>query len=182
MNKKQSTSNIAELITQRRMALQIKKDYLNLLIRIILLLAFVYILITQVFLIRQAKGNDMFPAIKDGDLVIAFRLQKEYVKNDTIVFKLDDEISLGRVVAKESDVITINDSGTLLVNGTIQRGEIVYPTFSKQGIDYPLRIEEDELFVLGDHRLQADDSRDFGPVKLGQVEGKVITILRRRGL
>ena len=46
----------------------------------------------------------------------------------------------------------------------------------------PVDIPEGCVFVLGDNRQEAADSRDFGPVSLESVEGKVISILRRRGL
>lgn len=182
MNKKQSTLSISEVITRRRKALHMKKGYISLLIRLILLAAAGYVLLTQVFLITQARGNDMFPAIKDGDLVIAFRLQKEYVKNDVVLYQVGDKIFLGRVVARETDVVILDESGTLLVNGVVQRGEIVYPTLAKEGFEYPLKVMEDTLFLLGDHRMQALDSRDFGSISMKQVQGKIITILRRRGL
>ena len=182
MDKKQSVNSIEEVIKKRRRALSTKKGYISLVIRILLLAAVAYILFTQVFLITQAKGNDMFPAIKGGDLIIAFRLQDELVKDDVVVYQVDGTTYLGRIVARGNDVVTLDDSGTLLVNGTVQRGEIVYPTLAKDGLDYPLRINEGSVFVLGDHRMEAKDSRDFGPIPTDQVEGKVITILRRRGL
>lgn len=182
MNKTQNITKAAEVIKKRRKALYTKKGYISLLTRIILLSIAGYILFTQVFLITRANGNDMFPAIKDGDLVVAFRLHKEYVKDDVAVYKVEDKVHLGRVVARESDVVTLDDSGTLLVNGTVQSGEIVYPTLAKEGYVYPLRIEERQIFLLGDHRMEAKDSRDFGPIELKQLKGKVITILRRRGL
>lgn len=182
MIKEHRTSSIAEVITKRRKALYIRKGYISLLIRIALIAAAGYILFTQVFLITQAKGNDMFPAIKDGDLIIAFRLQKDYVKNDIVVYQVGDATYLGRIVARDDDVINHDEEGTLLVNGTVQRGEIVYPTLIKEGLDYPQYIMARNMFILGDHRIQALDSRDFGQIPLEQVEGKIITILRRRGL
>ena len=36
--------------------------------------------------------------------------------------------------------------------------------------------------LLGDYRTQSEDSRDFGPVPLEDVQAKVITLLRRRSL
>ena len=182
MNKKQSMSTIEEVIKKRRRALYTRKGYISLVIRIIILAAAAYILLTRVFLITQAKGNDMFPAIKDGDLIIAFRLQEDFAKNDVVVYQNGDATYLGRIVARENDVVTLDDSGTLLVNGTVQRGEIVYPTLAKEGLDYPLRIKAESVFLLGDHRMEARDSRDFGPIPMEQVAGKIITILRRRGL
>ena len=38
------------------------------------------------------------------------------------------------------------------------------------------------MFLLGDYRTQTLDSRDFGAISMENVEGKVITLLRRRGL
>lgn len=132
------------------------------------------------FLVTQAPDNDMFPAIKDGDLLIGFRLQGDYVKDDVVVYELGGETRVGRVMGRATDVITLNDSGTLLVNGTSQSGEILYPTYAKEGIEYPFKVPEDCVFVLGDYRTQAEDSRDFGCIPLENVKAKVITILRRR--
>ncbi|MBO1265021.1 signal peptidase I [Proteiniclasticum sp. SCR006] len=182
MIKKQSSNSITEAITERRKALYIRKGYISLLIRIALIAAVGYILFTQVFLITQARGNDMFPAIKDGDLIIAFRLQKELVKDDIVVYEVGDVTRLGRIVALENDEVLLDDSGVFRLNGTPQSGEIVFQTFPKDGYDYPLQVPEGRLFLLGDHRNQTKDSRDHGPVSFEDLKGKVITILRRRGL
>ena len=79
-----------------------------------------------------------------------------------------------------TDVIMLDDSGTLLVNGTDQSGDILYPTYAKEGISYPCTVPDDCLFILGDYRTQAEDSRDFGCIPQDNVKARVITILRRR--
>lgn len=107
---------------------------------------------TQVFVIARGTGNGMFPAIKDGDLIIGFRLQQEYEKNDIVTYKVDGVRNVGRILGRENDVITIDESGTVLVNGTAQSGEILYPTYPKEGMEYPYRVPEDSVFVLGDYR------------------------------
>lgn len=140
------------------------------------------ILFTKIFLVTQTSGNDMFPAVKDGDLVIAFRLQKNYSKNDVVVYTVDAKQYIGRIAASAGDVVTLGDSGSMLVNGTTQNGEIMYPTYALPELEYPYEVPENNLFILGDYRTQATDSRTFGSIPLEAVEGKVITILRRRGL
>lgn len=75
---------------QRRQE-EIRKGYVSLLIRIVLLAAAGWLLLTQVFLITQVSGNGMFPALKDGDLVFAFRLQQEYAKKDVVVYEVDGQ-------------------------------------------------------------------------------------------
>ena len=169
-----------QIIHKRRIAAETRRDYINLLMQIILLAVIGWLLFTQIFLVAQAKGNDMFPAVKDGDLIIGYRLQGTYLKDDVIVYEADGKLRTGRILGRESDVITMDDSGTLLVNGTVQSGEILFPTYAKAGIEYPYTVPEGSVFVLGDYRTQTEDSRDFGSISLEDVKAKVITILRRR--
>ena len=178
----EKTSNIVDNIKNKEDKTAIKAAYKNLLIRIIVLLVVGYLLFSQVFLITQAKGMEMFPAIKDGDLIIGFRLQRQYVKNDVLVYKVEGKQKIGRLVARATDVVTIDEDGTLRVNGTVQSGEIMYPTYGKEEITYPYKVPEKNVFILGDYRTQAQDSRDLGPIPINKVKGKVITILRRQGL
>ena len=150
---------IAQVIRKRRNDLATRKGYLSLFSRVILLAAVGYLIVTKVFLFAQATGSGMFPAVKDGDLMIAFRLQSEYAKNDVIVYDYAGKLCVGRIAARE--------------------GDVVYP---RDAVTYPLTVPAGCVFVLGDYRTISEDSRDFGPVAMTQVEGKVITILRRRGL
>ena len=182
MSKQKKVKTAAEIIRARRIALNTKQEYLSLFSRIVVLALAAYIIFTQVFLITQNRGQDMFPAVKDGDLIIAFRMQKEYAKNDVVVYTVDGKQKVGRIIARETDVVTMDESGKLLVNGTVQSGEIMYPTYAKEGLDYPYKVPEGHVFLLGDYRTNSEDSRDHGPISMRNVEGKVITILRRRGL
>ncbi len=67
---KENTSTIEAVIKRRKNKSIIKDAYLSLLIRIVLLAILGLILFSQVFIISRAKGNSMFPALKDGDLII----------------------------------------------------------------------------------------------------------------
>ena len=180
--KQRQVLTLSQVIRRRRNDLEIRRGYIGLLVRIVLLAVIVLLLLTQVFLLAQAKGNEMFPSVKDGDLLIAFRLQREYVKNDVVVYTSGGKLLVGRIAARGGDVVGLDDSGTLYVNGTEQSGEILYPTYAKQGITYPFTVPNGCVFVLGDYRTQCEDSRDRGPIPMEDVRGKVITILRRRGL
>ena len=148
MAKKKET--ISSIITTRRNRALDQQGYVSLVLRILFLALAGWVMFTQVFLITQVSGNAMFPAVKDGDLVIAFRLQQEYAKNDVVVYTADGEAYIGRIVARATDVVMLDDSGKLLVNGTNQTGEILYPTYAKEGLTYPYAVPEDHVFVLGD--------------------------------
>ena len=53
------------------------RGWLNLLIRIALLALVGFLLFTQVLFLGRMSGNEMFPAVKDGDLLIGFRVGAE---------------------------------------------------------------------------------------------------------
>lgn len=181
MSKQKKNAGIAEVIRARRLALMTKDGYISLFIRIFVLGIAVYLIFTRVFLVTQNSGLGMFPAMKDGDLVIAYRLQQKYEQNDVVVYKVNGRQETGRIVARQTDVVMMDESGKFLVNGTTQSGEILYPTYAKDGITYPYKVPEGHVFVLGDYRTNTKDSRDYGAIPMKDVKGKIITILRRRG-
>jgi len=182
MNKTKKNATIADVIKARRIALNTREGYASLVLRIVVLVLAVYVIFTEVFLITQNNGLGMFPAMKDGDLVIAFRLQEEYAKNDMVIFENEGRQEVGRIVAKENDSVAIDEEGTLRINGTVQTGEILYPTYAKESLEYPYLVPEGHVFIMGDYRTNTVDSRDYGPIPMGNLKAKVITILRRRGL
>ena len=139
---------------KRRNAAQDRRDALGLLGRVVVLAAAAWVLFTQVFLLTQASGNSMFPAVKDGDLLIGYRLQGTYAKNDVVLYEHDGKLRVGRIAARESDVIRMDDSGTLVVNGSAQSGEILYPTYAKDEIEYPYTVPTGSFFILGDYTIK----------------------------
>ena len=125
----------------------------------------------------------MNPSIKDGDIVVYYRLDKNYVAGDAIVAKIDGKMAVFRVVAEESDRVDITEDG-LLINGAIQQEFDIYEeTFRyEEGINFPITIKPGEVFLLGDARESATDSRIFGPVEIDDTYGKVMMLIRRRGI
>ena len=60
---------------------------------------------------------------------------------------------------------------------------IFYETYPLDGFtDYPLTLASDECFILADQRKGTEDSRFFGPVKRSEIEGTVISVMRRTNL
>ena len=150
------------------------REVRSLAVRLAVFAALLWVLLTQVYLVTQASGSEMFPAVKDGDLVLGIRLEKDYERSG--------RLRVGRVLARGGDIVTLSESGVVEVNGSAQGGGILYPTYPKSLLSYPYAVPEDSVFILGDCRTQAEDSRDFGPVQCSAVKAKVITLIRRRGL
>ena len=68
---------ISGIITARRNRALDRQGYWSLLLRILFLALAGWVMFTQVFLITQGSGITRFPAVKDGDVVCAFRIQQE---------------------------------------------------------------------------------------------------------
>lgn len=173
--------DIRTQIRKKRYRLSVRQGYVELFKNFLIMVLLILIAFSQIFYITVANGTDMFPAIVDGDIVLGYRLDKNYVKNDVVVCKVNGRKIIGRVVAREGDSVNITEDGKLFVNGTQQTGEIAFITMpGKQ--TYPYMVPQGCVYLLGDHRMEATDSRNFGPVKEKDIKAKVVNIFRRRGI
>ena len=89
-----------------------------------------------------------------------------------------------RIIAAPGDTVEITEEHGLKVNGnTLIESNILQATRPYEGyLEYPIVLGEEEYFVLSDTRNGGVDSRCFGPVKLDEIQGIVITLLRRNNL
>ena len=142
----------------------------------------VWLLLTSVLGVTIYYGNNMHPALRDGDLIISLRLQRPYL-NAAVLYEHDGKTCLGRVVGMPGNVIDISDVGALTVNGIAPAEEVFYPTYrcETSNITYPYTVGEDKVFILNDFRSDTNDSRAFGAVDISDVKGPVLIMLRRRG-
>jgi signal peptidase I len=151
--------------------------------KLALVLLVVWGIFTFVFGLCQVSGESMYPRVRDGDLTLYYRLERDYQIGDVVTFRLNDVRYFARIVAQGGDVVEVDDAGHLLVNGNVQQEEIFYTTERQDGsVTYPYTVEENGYFVLCDFRTAGIDSRTYGTVSQDDLDGKVITILRRRGI
>lgn len=147
-------------------------------------LAVVVAVFSCLFGLAVVQGSGMQPTSGDGDLALTFRMPGQLAANDVVAYCDQSGNQLvGRVVALPGNTVEVTAEGVLRVNGTAQpstTGETTQPV--QGGPAYPLVLGEDEYFILGDSRLRATDSRTVGPVGINEVEGKVIALLRLRGI
>lgn len=157
-------------------------DILLLLLKIALIALFLVILFTCVFGITQARDNSMAPAIREGDLVIYYRFQKDYTAQSVIALAVDGETEVRRVIGTGGDRIDITSDG-LQINGYPQIESSIYTDTLPyvDGITYPVTLGQDQVFVLGDNRIESKDSRLYGAVDRKATLGTVVTVIRRRG-
>lgn len=159
-------------------------DLLLLLFKVGLIVIFVLVLMTFFYGITQVRDESMNPAFKEGDLVIYYRLDKDYASQDAIVVDYNGTLQVRRVVAVAGDTVDISADGGLIINGSTQIEDEIYTTTLPytDGITFPVTVGEGEVFVLGDDRTSAEDSRIYGTVSISATKGAVMTLIRRRGL
>ena len=167
-----------------------KRALLSFLVRLILLAAVVYVLFFHIVGITMMPNRDMYPRLDAGDLLLYYRLEKDPKPQDIVVIRKATENGampqsfVCRVAAAPGDTVEVSAEKGLCVNGNTQiETNIFYPTEKYEDrIAYPVKLEAGEYFVMADRRNGGMDSRYFGVVKLEEIQGVVITILRRNNL
>ena len=160
------------------------KDILFLILKIAAIVLTFVLLFTFLFGIIRYQDPAMEPAIKDGDLVIYYRNNRGgYLPQDVIVIKYKGKEQVRRVIATAGDTVDITEEG-LVLNGALQQELSIYQKTQRyqDGVSFPLTVPQGEVFVLGDNRTNSIDSRIYGCVKVKDTIGKVMTIIRRRGI
>ena len=139
---------------------------------LVLLLA---VLVSEPFTVRSSS---MAPTLHTGDQILAERLTPRFghlERGDLVVFRAPATRALlvKRVVALPGDRVGLAD-GRLVVNGH-RRPEAYVDLASVDGVYFgPEVVPAGSVFVMGDDRADSVDSRDFGPVALDRVLGRVL--------
>ena len=147
------------------------------------ILIFVLLLTFQFGFVRY-QDLGMSPIIKDWDLVIFYRYNSSgYQAQDVVVVKFNGQNQVSRVIATAGDTVDIVGED-LFINGALQQeANIFKPTYSySEGIEFPITVPEGYIFVLGDNRTNSTDSRLYGCVKISESLGKVMLVIKRRGI
>lgn len=139
------------------------------------------VLLTFICGVYVNHSNSAYPMLKDGDLCITYKLA-DLVKGDEITYIKDGKIRFGRIVAMPGDKVDVSED-VITVNGLGTFEDTVYPTTSEGStIEYPYLVSVDTVFVLNDYRDDIADSRTYGSIPLSDTKGKVVLVLRRRGI
>ncbi len=153
----------------------------GLLVKIGVAVAAVWAVFTFVLGLSVHYGNNMSPAVHDGDLLVSLRLQKPYI-NSVVLYRINGKTDVGRVIALEGSVVDIADNGLLTINGVSSTAEVFYATHQAENssVSFPYTVEHGKVFILNDFRDDTKDSRVFGAVDKKDLQGPLLFTVRRR--
>lgn len=159
-----------------------KQLVLRLLVKVAVITLATIATLSLVLGVEVHYGNNMFPAVRDGDLLVSLRVQEPFI-NAAVLYHHDGKTCVGRVIALEGHTVDITKEGALLVNGIAPAEEVFYATFPAEdsGVTYPYTVGTGEVFVLNDFRSDINDSRAFGAISRDDVMGPLLLVIRRRG-
>ena len=136
------------------------------------------------FLVRPAtvNGSSMVPTLHDGERLILQQIGYEEPEYGDIVVidrsQDGDEALVKRVIGKGGDIIYIDfDTHEVWRNDTLlDEPYINEPTAVQRDIEFPVKVPQGCIFVMGDNRNNSLDSRDssIGMIDTRRVMGKAI--------
>ena len=136
------------------------------------------LIVTFGFQVARVDGLSMAPTLEDHDRLIVNKLVYELGEprpGDIVMlyYPLNPEkMFVKRVIAKEGDTVRIVD-GRVYVNDIPLQDDYVPSEFRSHDDWGPQVIQQGYYFVMGDHRNDSSDSREWGFVPRKYVIGKV---------
>lgn len=152
--------------------------------------AMIIIMVIFIFLFRFAgvSGGSMLPTLHGGDwLVVSSAVYDEPQYKDVVIITQPNafhEPIVKRVIATGGQTVDIDPvAGVVYVDGkALDEPYTLEPTYTLDDIQFPLKVPEGMLFVMGDNRNESSDSRSskIGLIDqryvLGKVSGRVMPL------
>lgn len=155
--------------------------YVHDLIYLLAALIVVSLLLLRVVVV---SGTSMNRTLLDGDylIVLSNAFYREPQQGDIVVVSKetfdDGDPIVKRVIATEGQTVDINfELGIVFVDGQpLEEPYTNTATNTKEGMSFPLTVEEGCVFCLGDNRNVSRDSRDpaIGQIAEEEILGKVV--------
>ena len=124
----------------------------------------------------RVYGDSMTPSIGTKVIVAAIKTV-EPDRGDVIAFYHNNNILIRRVIALSGDTVDVDESGAVKVNGTLlDEPYVTEAALGESNIIYPFTVPEERVFVMGDNRATAIDSRNdvIGCIAQEQIIGRLL--------
>ena len=143
----------------------------------LLIVAAISVLVATLFLpVLEIYGNSMNPTLESGDIVVSIKTTK-LERGDVCCMYYNNHLLVKRVIGLQGDVIEMDEDGNVFVNGEyVDEPYLSEKVLGDCDLEFPYTVPEQTIFVLGDNRPTAVDSRNeqFGSISLEEVVGKIV--------
>ncbi len=166
---------------------KVLKEILSTGVYLLIVMLLTYLVITFVGQRTEVSGESMEPTLSNGDNLIVDKITYRFndpERFDIIVFPFqykEDTYYIKRIIGLPGETIQIAEDGTIYVDkGT--GFEVLKESYGREIIKAerlglaaePIKLGENEYFVLGDNRNNSSDSRvpEVGNIKRDQIIGR----------
>lgn len=143
---------------------------------VLIVVAAIAVLVTTLFFpILQISGDSMSPTIEHDEIVVLLKTG-DFECGDLIGFYYQGKILLKRVIAEPEDVVVIDSTGNVFVNGEqLDEPYVTEKSLGECDLEFPYTVPGDGYFVMGDRRSNSIDSRNsvIGAVTQDDIIGRV---------
>ncbi len=174
-------SNIEDVSEKKPEKKRSKLSYIvEFAIYIVLILVCIFWVPEHVIQRTVVSGESMENTLHNGESLLVNKVAYEPSRYDIIVFypygKEEEEYYVKRIYGMPGETVQIKGNEIYINNNKIQ-DDYAKNAMDDSGIaEEPLKLGDDEYFVLGDNRQVSKDSRDseVGPVKRENIAGHVV--------
>jgi signal peptidase I len=152
-------------------------DFIKELLIIIGIVVMVEIFIIQPFLVPTGS---MIPTIQENDRILALKftyyIQKPN-RGDIVVFQSPPSSHLNAILVKRMIGLPGDTISVVKNKGVFINGKFLEEPYVKYLPDYdmpPVKLGEDEYFMMGDNKSNSADSHIWGPLSKKYLIGKAV--------
>lgn len=160
-----------------------KREMISTLLYILIVLGVAWLLVNFVGQRTEVEGGSMEPTLSDGDHLFVDKLSYRFRKPerfDIIVFPFqykEDTYYIKRIIGLPGETVQIDEEGNIYIDGKILEesyGREIIQEDRRGLAAEPVKLGEDEYFVMGDNRNNSSDSRvkAVGNIKRKDIIGK----------
>lgn len=162
-----------------------KKKFFGSIIELGIYLAIIILCVTVVprYVIQRTivDGSSMMNTLKDQENLLVEKVSYHFSdpdRFDIIVFypkgRDYEDYYIKRVIGLPGETVQIIGSSIYIDGKELKEDYGKDPITSSGLAAEPIKLAEDEFFVMGDNRTVSEDSRSIGPVKKKNIEGRAV--------